>query len=280
MDSHLASFKAPYERLFIYYLQGCLRPDISITKDDFIGNWEEDDFSFLFFTAPADKTVYEITESQSDLVLLDKYEMTYEEWQGGKITSRALGNFFILPPWEDIKSPHRMHKIILDPGVVFGTGTHPTTGDCLRFIEKICTHNRINTAIDAGTGTGILALAAACLGVKYTLALDFNFLAALTAKKNVEINRMENKILVFQGRAEEFMNIEADLFIANIHYDVMKDLIRSKGFLEKKWFVLSGLLRSQAGEIFDVLSKYPVEIIDRLEHGGIWHTFLGKICNY
>jgi ribosomal protein L11 methyltransferase len=56
-------------------------------------------------------------------------------------------------------------------------------------------------------------------------------------------------------------------------------LIRSKGFLEKKWFVLSGLLRSQAGKVADVLSKYPVKIVDKLEHGGIWHTFLGKICN-
>jgi ribosomal protein L11 methyltransferase len=58
----------------------------------------------------------------------------------------------------------------------------------------------------------------------------------------------------------------------------MKHLINSQGFLSKKWFVLSGLLRSQAIDLLGRLSQQPVQIIKKWESDGIWHTFFGKIC--
>ncbi|OQY54201.1 MAG: hypothetical protein B6245_21605 [Desulfobacteraceae bacterium 4572_88] len=81
------------------------------------------------------------------------------------------------------------------------------------------------------------------------LALDFNFLAMKTTKRNIEINQMKDRILAIQGRAEDFMDCSADLMIANIHYDVMKRLIETEEFLRKKWFILSGLLRNEARDI-------------------------------
>jgi len=275
---------SPYNDLYIYYIQGCVNPDNEITGDDFIGNWQEDDFSFLFFSASSRNKVEKILETQPELILLDQFNMTYEEWQGGRLTPFQIGNFCIIPPWEKKLSSSQQPtanspmplEIILDPGVVFGTGTHPTTHDCLELLEFLCYEEKIETVLDLGTGTGILALAAGKLGCKRTLGLDFNFLAAKTAKRNIELNQLDNRILIFQGKAEDFIDSPADLVIANIHYDVMKDLITSDGFLQKKWFILSGLLRSQARDITYKLSQLPVDILKSRERDNIWHTFMGR----
>jgi ribosomal protein L11 methyltransferase len=120
-------------------------------------------------------------------------------------------------------------------------------------------------------------LAAARLGCNSALALDFNFLAAKTAKRNIELNGLEDKILAFQGRAEDFIAYPADLVIANIHYDVMKELVAAEGFLSKKWFILSGLLRTEARDIAYKLSRLPVNILKTRERDGVWHTFFGEI---
>ena len=69
----------------------------------------------------------------------------------------------------------------------------------------------------------------------------------------------------------------SDLVIANIHYDVIIELIKGDGFLKKKWFIFSGLMRSQAENIRLALSEYPTEIVQEWNHEMAWHTFLGKV---
>lgn len=271
----------PYRDLYIYYLKGRLKPDRIKFTTEFIGNWEEDEFSFLFFSKPCLEMIENLLRAQPQLTLLDKFNMTYEEWQGGPLVPFKIGNFLIAPPWNNPLSKTGGHKkktrIILDPGVVFGNGIHATTNDCLEAVEMAFGEEKIESALDLGTGTGLLALAASRLGCKKTLALDFNFLAAKTALRNVKLNRLEKRIQVIQGRAEDFIETPADLVMANIHYDVMKHLISSKGFLGKKWFILSGLLRSEARDVSYQLSRYPVEIIKTWERDHVWHTFFGKI---
>ncbi len=273
---------SPYDDLYIYYIQGRAGTCDQMSGRDFIGNWEEDGFSFLFFSAPANDRVRHLLASQPGLTLLDQFHMTYEEWQGGKFSPFQAGGFSISPPWERPLHPRfplsEKMELLLDPGVVFGTGTHPTTHDCLDLLERVCQEEDIRSVIDLGTGTGLLALAAARLGCEKTLALDFNFLAVKTTKRNIKINQMEDRILAIQGRAEDFMDCHADLMIANIHYDVMRQLIETEGFLRKKWFILSGLLRSEARDIAWKLSQRPVRIIEKRERGGVWHTFFGERC--
>jgi len=134
-----------------------------------------------------------------------------------------------------------------------------------------------SSALDLGTGTGLLALAAARLGCWKILAVDLNLLAIETALNNIRRNRLEDRILAIQGMAQDFMNIDADLVIANIHFPVMKKLIAAEAFLSKKGFILSGLLRSQARDIQADLSDKPVRIIKKWELEGIWYTFFGEI---
>lgn len=202
--------------------------------------------------------------------------MTYAEWQGGRIEPFRIGRFLLRPPWIEAAPQKGEMEIILDPGVVFGTGTHPTTADCLKAIDRVCTAKRIERMLDLGTGTGVLALAAAKLGCRQALAVDFNYLASVTTLENVRQNQMQARILVVNGRAEQHLDYPADLLVANIHYDVMRHLVRAPGFLEKAWFILSGMLRTDAKRISDYLANRPVTILDRWSEDGIWHTILGK----
>jgi ribosomal protein L11 methyltransferase len=270
----------PYDDLYIYHLEGRLAPHWEIPKNYFIGNWEEDDFSFLFFSNPAHEDIKHLLSVQPQLTLIDSYHMSYEQWQGTAFTSFNQGSFQIIPPWEyDVEIRHGMLPIILDPGVVFGTGTHPTTRDCLDAVVLACRDQSLFRVLDLGTGTGLLALAAARLGCRQSLAVDLNLLAARTAQNNVRLNRLEKQIMVVQGCASNFIDCPADLLIANIHYEVMQKLIRAKGFSTKKRFILSGLLRSEAKQVKIELERLPAKFLKSWTHEGIWHTFYGEIEN-
>jgi ribosomal protein L11 methyltransferase len=271
----------PYEDLYIYYLKGRVAPNTDLYQPDFIGNWEEDGFSFLFYTRPCSERIDAILKDQPQLSLVDAYHMAYTEWLGEKPTTLSIGRFIIAPPWEKdlrkIGSAEDRLRLVLNPGVVFGTGTHVTTKDCLKAIESIyATPFPPRLTLDLGTGTGVLALAATALGSCQTLAVDFNFLAARTAAENVRLNRMENRILSIHGKAEDFIENPADLLIANIHYDIMRKLLPTAGFRQKKWFVLSGLMRSQAVSVTNLLAGAGAHILNRWEGGGIWHTIMGE----
>jgi ribosomal protein L11 methyltransferase len=268
---------APYRDLYIYYLEGRLAPGHKFADDEFIGNWEEDDFSFLFFSQPSDKKVERLLEEQLHLSLVDKFHMTYDQWQGESISPFRVGGLFVAPPWSRVPPPEGCLSIVINPGVVFGAGTHPTTRDCIKALEMLYKEERPLSVLDLGTGTGVLALAAQRLGCAHTVALDINLLAARTARKNVRLNGLEDRVLVVQGRAEEFIDAPADLVLANIHYDVMKLLVSSEGFLKKKWFILSGLMRSEARDIAGQLIRKRANILKSWENRGIWYTFYGRM---
>jgi len=270
----------PPQELYIYYLAGHAGGAEETFGSDFVGNWHEDDFSFLFFARPSGGIVRSLLDARPGLRLLDEFHMTYDEWQGGPFIPFEVGKFRILPPWDpgaDIHCIQSSDTILLDPGLVFGNGSHPTTRNCLAALELALGEGVPATVMDIGTGTGLLALAAAKLGCPRVLAVDINRLAVRTASRNIRLNRLADRILAVQGAAENFVDWAADVVIANIHYDVMHRLIESEGFLnEKKWLILSGLLRSEARRISERLSGLPVIILKKWEYDAIWHTFLIK----
>ncbi|MDJ0984882.1 MAG: 50S ribosomal protein L11 methyltransferase [Desulfobacterales bacterium] len=270
----------PYDDLYIYHLNGRLTSQRKIPQRHFIGNWEEDNFSFLFFSQPAFEDIQDLLRTQPQLSYIDSYHMPYAQWQGSVFSSFDHGPFQIMAPWEN-QNPKQSDKLslILDPGLVFGTGTHPTTRDCLDALQLACRRHSPTHAMDLGTGTGILALAAARLGCKLILAVDLNLLAATTAAKNVRLNHLEQQVLVTQGYAEDFIDYPAELVVANVHYAVMQKLIQSKAFRTKKCFILSGLMRSEAKQVKMDLERLPAKILKSWTHKGIWHTFYGEFDN-
>jgi ribosomal protein L11 methyltransferase len=270
----------PYEELFIYYLKGRLALSDQKFQNNYIGTWEEEDDSILFFSTSADRQIENLLHRQPHLEVVDSYRMPYNQWLGEKFTTFEHGAFRIMPPWEvtedRVNSCTDKLPILLDPGLVFGTGTHPTTRDCLEALELAAGSRPISSVLDLGTGTGLLALAAARLGCERIVGIDLNHLAAKTADRNVRLNQLENRILIARGRAQEMIAYPTDLLIANIHYDVMQHLIMSEGFLAKKRFILSGLMRSEAKHIANILQRYPVKILKQWTQNGIWHTIFGE----
>jgi len=267
---------APYQDLNIYYIRGHVQGNPFSTHENYIGNWQEGEDSFLFFKVPADEEVRLLVQRQAHLVLEDRFQMTYEEWQGQAVGPFQVGRLTFIPPWLDAPASSNARAIVLDPGVVFGNGRHPTTSDCLVAIQMAFDAQPIHTVLDLGTGTGLLALAAARLGAGAVIAVDLNRLAAETAQRNVIANQMGSSVLVAQGNAMDFMDISSDLMVSNIHYAVMRELVAARGFGRQKRFVLSGLLRSQAREIEYQMRGQPVEIIEKWERDGTWFTYYGR----
>lgn len=100
----------------------------------------------------------------------------------------------IKPVWEEYEASEGERIIELDPGMAFGTGTHPTTALCLRALESIVKGGE--DVIDVGTGSGILSIGAIKLGAKRALALDLDSVAVKSAQENVALNGLSNEITV------------------------------------------------------------------------------------
>jgi len=128
--------------------------------------------------------------------------------------------FTIVPTWEDYTPVSTDELIIeLDPGMAFGTGTHPTTVMCLQGLEKVVKEG--DTVIDIGTGSGVLSIGAALLGAKSVHALDLDEVAVRSAQENVVLNKVEDTVSVFHGNLLDTVKEPADVVVANILAEII-----------------------------------------------------------
>jgi ribosomal protein L11 methyltransferase len=201
--------------------------------------------------------------------------LDYKAWQAGEeLKPFKVGNLIISPPWEDAEVEEGEVLVHLDPCVVFGTGYHPPTRTCLKALWEIYQKGRPRKVLDLGTGSGILALAAAKWGAEKVLAIDCNELAVETASRNVLSNGEPQRIEVRLGKAEDVIGEEADLICANIHLQVIESLLKKRAFFKKRWFILSGVFEKDAEEIERRLIRRSVEIVQRLQEKN-WLTMVG-----
>jgi len=268
----------PYKDLYIYLFKGVLRKDHEAALGEaFIGNWVEDDTSFLFFSSPADEILRSFLKKYPEFELIDSFHFTYEQWQGGRLSRTEVAGFVILPPWEASGDGEESNCILIDPGVVFGNGLHPTTQDCLSALVYAANKRPFERVLDLGTGTGILSVAAVLLGAVEVLAVDLNPLCVKTAKRNIELNHLKEKIEVVEGHAEGFFEEAADLVVANIHYDVIQKLLKARRFRPKDRLVISGLMRSQARDVRVQLDKSRIRVVREWDRDMTWFTILAEI---
>jgi ribosomal protein L11 methyltransferase len=264
----------PYYTLYIYEISGTVPDSRSLFKEDFIGCWNEEESSFLFFSQPHDEEV-EALVGQRTLSLLTRNILDYKAWQAGEeLKPFKVGNLVICPPWENCVIDQEEILIHLDPCVVFGTGYHPTTRCCLEALWEIYQKERPEIVLDLGTGSGILALAAVKWGAKRVLSIDLNRLAIETALRNVQSNRESHRIEVRHGRAEDFIEVEADLVCANLHRQAMEALLSNEAFFEKKWFVLSGLFPGEGDEVERRLNQRAIKTFKKFKEQD-WVTIVG-----
>jgi ribosomal protein L11 methyltransferase len=269
--------RPPYETLYIYSLSGrvCEAEEVGL-GDGFLGNWVEGENSFLFFSRQAQDDVRVLLKKRADLILEDEFIFSYDQWQGGGLEPVRIEPFLIVPPWLDDEPSEGWYKIRLDPGVVFGNCLHPTTADCLRAIAWCHRLRPFSHVMDIGTGTGVLALAAALLGATSVTAVDLNPLCVKTAAANVSLNGLEGLITVKEGRAEDLAGVSADVVVANIHFDIIRALLRMEGFNKRERLVLSGLMRSQAARTADLLSDLNYRIERQWDHEMTWYTLAAR----
>jgi ribosomal protein L11 methyltransferase len=166
--------------------------------------------------------------------------------------------------------------LILDPGLAFGTGTHPTTALCL---EWLASHELAGkTVVDYGCGSGILAIAALLLGAERAYAVDIDPQAITATESNAAKNNVQDKIVCCLPEQFSRANTKADVVLANIlakplieMVGLITDLVVSKGQL-----VLSGILAEQADSVIDAYHSFlplnkPVQQEDWVRLTGIKH---------
>jgi len=269
----------PAPDLYIYLMKGVLREkDEKSLGNAFIGNWVEGESSFLFFSSPSRERVKGLLNYRPYLELDDDYHFSYDEWQGGGLDVLEIDPFVIVPPWLKNQPDNNAIKILLDPGVVFGNCLHPTTRECLRAICLVAGETELGRVLDLGTGTGVLAIAAALLGAKNVLAIDLNPLCVKTANKNVELNHQQKVIRVIEGEAGDFIDEPVDLMVANIHHEVVKSLLEKSSFKKKIKLIISGLMRSQCRGVKKQLERRDFKLLREWDHDTTWFTLLVEVA--
>jgi ribosomal protein L11 methyltransferase len=180
----------------------------------------------------------------------------------------------VAPPWDVPRDPGRL-VLIIEPGRAFGTGHHGSTAGCLELLERALEAAPVESAIDLGTGSGILAIAAARLGVSRVLGIDDDPDAVAAAVANADRNGVAARIECRLGNAAALEAEPAPLVLANLlaaaHLKLAaryRRLLAPGGTL-----VLGGILDAEAGAVADVAHAHGLVSADTLSIDG-W-TSLG-----
>ena len=191
-----------------------------------------------------------------------------ENWKRAFRPMRLGSHIVVKPGWCDYEMQSGDKLIEIDPGMAFGTGTHETTGMCTELIEKYVRPGM--NAIDVGTGTGILAIAAAHMGARDVLAIDIDRVAVRVAEENVRANGFADVIRCVAGDLLENVDEQADVVIANIIADVVVMMASpvKRHIVDGGMFICSGIAKERKPEVMEALHEAQYEVLDDLERGG------------
>lgn len=185
----------------------------------------------------------------------------------------ALGQkLVIVPAWLESPQPERI-AIRIDPGMAFGTGTHPTTQLCLELVEAYYQQAEIpdTNVIDIGCGSGILSIAALKLGAMQALGVDIDPDAIRAAHENADLNGVSEQFTIGIGSIDEVRSAaysiqRAGLVLANILAPVLVHLMDNHLgdlVLPDGWLILSGILKDQAPQVEDALQRHGLILHSR-----------------
>jgi ribosomal protein L11 methyltransferase len=190
-----------------------------------------------------------------------------------KITERIV----VKPTWREYAAEPGQQVIEIDPGMAFGTGTHPTTSLCVRLLEKYLQTGQ--TVLDVGTGSGILLIAAAKLGAGHLTGTDLDPMAVDVARRNLLQNRIAPSAFeLICGHLAEDIERTCDVVVANILAEVIVDLLDhgvpvvSPGGL----FICSGIIEAYEARVAAKMDACGFDIVD-VRKDGDWVALVGRM---
>lgn len=183
----------------------------------------------------------------------------------------AVPPFIIKPTWADLP-PEHADKILLevDPKMSFGTGYHESTRLMLRLLPRAVTEG--DTVLDAGTGTGILAIAAVRIGAARCIAFDIDEWSQPNARENVLLNRVADRVDVRLGGIEVVPEAGFDVILANINLNVLLGLLdafRTRLNPDGR-LIMAGMLRSDGDRMREALGGAGFTVRQEMEEGDWW----------
>ncbi|HIV81527.1 MAG TPA: 50S ribosomal protein L11 methyltransferase [Candidatus Salinicoccus merdavium] len=223
---------------------------------------------------------------QTDLVKKDEIDIDRKvieesdwenEWKKYFHSFRVSETFVIVPSWEmeDYSYEESDRLIKLDPGMAFGTGDHPTTSMCLKFIEGIVKPE--HKIIDVGTGSGILSIASHLMGARTIKATDIDELSIKVAYDNFQINDCQEDIILETGDLLKDEKGQYDIVIANILAHIIEEMINDSydKLNAGGHFIASGIIVEKRDDIVNKMTEAGFKIDDILEDGG-WVSILAE----
>lgn len=202
----------------------------------------------------------------------DKNEMKYKleqledkdwerEWMDNFHPMKFGERLWICPSWRDVPEPEAVN-VMLDPGLAFGTGTHPTTALCLTWLDGLDLVGK--TVVDFGCGSGILSLAALKLGAKKVIGIDIDPQALQASLANAQRNNVEDRLELYLPADQP--SLKADVVVANILAGPLRELAPTiiEFVAENGLLALSGVLEDQAEALQDIYGQWcnmdPVQV--------------------
>ena len=188
-----------------------------------------------------------------------------DSWKAYCKPFALTGRITVKPTWEMYECKPEELVIEIDPGMAFGTGSHPTTMLCARMLERLA--GRFRTFFDVGCGSGILSIAAALLGAKTVLGLDLDPVAVTVARENVERNGVADRVRIEKGNLLNGITGKADVIAANLSADLVRRLSKdAASYLNDEGvLIVSGILTEQWRDVKPVIESAGFEIVNVFE---------------
>ena len=197
-------------------------------------------------------------------------------WKQYYFPVRVTRYLTVVPSWVDYEREQEDELLIeLDPGLAFGTGTHPTTQLSLTALEQ--TIRGGESVLDVGTGSGVLSIASKLLGARQVTAFDIDEMATRVAKENIALNPTIGAIDVYENNLLVGVDHKSDLIVANILAEILVQMPEDayRNLNDNGTLILSGIIESKAKEVQEAYEKAGFTLVERMAMKE-WNCFVMK----
>lgn len=246
---------------------------IDASKEIEVKGWFKDDLYFSALLHEIEKGAQKLNSYGLDAGSCKVFSQSVQDdnwataWQEHYKPFRIGKNLVIRPVWEELELKDDDLEIILDPGLAFGTGMHPTTKLCLEALEDYLLKG--SSFLDVGAGSGILTIAAKILGAESLTSVDNDSLAVESCIRNLKLNNMKEGIKVIAGNLADEVESPVNLIVANIVADAILGLLDDvkRLLLPQGIFIAGGIITGRKDEVVNEMKAKSLRILEIKEEG-------------